>query len=411
MPTALSCTNLRKRYPGSPTYALGGEDHGVELDIDAGELFAFLGPSGCGKTTTLRIIGGVVEPTAGSVVIADKEVTHLPPYRRSTNTVFQNYALFPHLTIAENVGFGLAMSRVPRRQRGARIADALALVDMGGTERKRPSELSGGQAQRIALARAMVLNPAVLLLDEPLGALDLKLRRQMQSELVRLRDRTGGTFIHVTHDQEEACAIADRLAIMNGGRILQTGTPKELYRQPRNSVVAEFIDAGSIIRGRSELADDVASVHTPIASFRGRRPAYLTRGIAFAAVLPPACVGIRAADRRLPGDNEVAGTVERLAFQGNGFEVTARLDDSLTLRAGVTIAEAETLGDLLSPGRDVTLAWRPTDVIFVEDTEQRVDSPAPETGGVADAEHHHLEPSAGTDVRTRRGVAQRILGR
>jgi spermidine/putrescine transport system ATP-binding protein len=412
MPTALSCTNLRKRYPGSPTYALGGEDHGVELDIDAGELFAFLGPSGCGKTTTLRIIGGFVEPSAGRVVLADKEVTHLPPYRRSTNTVFQNYALFPHLTIAENVGFGLAMSRVPRRQRGVRVADALALVDMGGTERKRPSELSGGQAQRVALARAMVLNPAVLLLDEPLGALDLKLRRQMQSEIVRLRDRTGGTFIHVTHDQEEACAIADRLAIMNGGRILQTGTPKELYRQPRNSVVAEFIDAGSIVRGRSELADDVASVHTPVGSVRGRRPGYLTPGMAFAAVLPPACVGIRAAvDGQLPGANEVGGTVERLAFQGDGFEVTARLNDSLTLRAGVSIAEAETLGDLLSPGRNVTLAWRPTDVIFVEDTEQRVESPAPETGGAAGAERRHLEPSAAAGVAGKRGVAQRILGR
>src|SRR3984957_4292611 len=210
MPTALSCTNLRKRYPASTTYALGGEDHGVDLDVNAGEFFALLGPSGCGKTTTLRIVGGFVEASAGRVVLAGRDVTHEPPYRRSTNTVFQNYALFPHLSIGENVGFGLAMARAPRHSRAARIAEALELVDMGGTERKRPSELSGGQAQRIALARAMVLNPAILLLDEPLGALDLKLRRQMQSELVRLRDRTGGTFVHVTHDQEEACAIADR---------------------------------------------------------------------------------------------------------------------------------------------------------------------------------------------------------
>jgi spermidine/putrescine transport system ATP-binding protein len=326
--------------------------------------------------------------------------------------VFQNYALFPHMNIYDNVAFGIRQRGASRHEVAKQVPDMLELVQLSGFEKRKPTQLSGGQAQRVALARALINKPRVLLLDEPLGALDLKLRRQMQSEIVRLRDRTGGTFIHLTHDQEEACAIADRLAIMNGGRILQTGTPKELYRQPRNSVVAEFIDAGSIVRGLSELADDVASVHTPVGSVRGRRPGYLTPGMAFAAVLPPACVGIRAAvDGQLPGANEVGGTVERLAFQGDGFEVTARLNDSLTLRAGVSIAEAETLGDLLSPGRNVTLAWRPTDVIFVEDTEQRVESPAPETGGAAGAERRHLEPSAAAGVAGKRGVAQRILGR
>jgi ABC-type Fe3+/spermidine/putrescine transport system ATPase subunit len=300
--------------------------------------------------------------------------------------VFQNYALFPHLDVAENVAFGLAMARVPRRDRAARVASALELVGMGGAERQRPSQLSGGQAQRIALARAMVLNPAVLLLDEPLGALDLKLRRQMQAELVSLRDRTGGTFIHVTHDQEEACAIADRLAIMNSGRILQIGTPQELYRHPRDSVVAEFIDAGSIIRGQNELAGDVAMIHTSSGSFRGPRPEYVGSGMAFAAVLAPSCVRLRAASESDgPGQNEVVGRVERVAFQGSGFEVTVGLAESLKLRAGVTIAEADALGDSLSHGRRVALSWHPSDVLFVDDTEQRENPQSRETEDVGTA--------------------------
>jgi spermidine/putrescine transport system ATP-binding protein len=404
MPVALRCTNLRKRYPGSPTYSLGDEDHGVDLEVRAGEFFALLGPSGCGKTTTLRIIGGFVEPSAGSVVLDDIDVTNLPPYRRSTNTVFQNYALFPHLSIADNVAFGLAMSRVAKRERVARVADALDLVGMGGTQRQRPGQLSGGQAQRVALARAMILNPAVLLLDEPLGALDLKLRRQMQTELVRLRDRTGGTFIHVTHDQEEACAIADRLAIMNNGRILQIGTPKELYRSPRDSVVAEFIDAGSIIRGRHHVVGDVATVQTASGSFRGRKPHYVGSGLPFAAVLAPNCVRVRpATDTQSPGENEVLGQVNRVAFQGNGYELTASLTDSLNLRAKITIAESDSFGDLISQGRNVILSWDPADVMFVEDTGQYEIPQKPVLGDVTgglqdDVKAPALDPES-TDYR------------
>ena len=229
----------------------------LDLTIPEGSFYALLGPSGCGKTTTLRMIAGLEEPTGGTIHLGSLDVTHAKPYRRPVNTVFQNYALFPHLTIAENVAFGL-------RRRGvgdvkAKVSEALDLVELGHLAGRKPAQLSGVQQQRIALARAVVNRPQVLLLDEPLGALDLKLRRQMQLELKRIQTEVGITFVHVTHDQEEAMTMADTVAVMNAGRIEQQGAPAELYEAPRTTFVANFLGQSNLIRGRriSETPDEV----------------------------------------------------------------------------------------------------------------------------------------------------------
>ncbi len=224
----------------------------LSLSIPRGGFFAMLGPSGCGKTTTLRMIGGFDEPTEGRIMLGDQDVSFLPPYKRDVNTVFQSYALFPHLSIAENVGFGLREKRVPKAERAQRVGEALELVDLSGYERRKPRQLSGGQQQRVALARALVNRPRVLLLDEPLGALDLKLRRQMQLELKRIHDDVGITFVHVTHDQEEAMTMADRIAVMNEGRIEQLGTPTDLYERPTTAFVAGFLGISNLIPAEVE---------------------------------------------------------------------------------------------------------------------------------------------------------------
>ncbi len=205
---------------------------GITLEIPRSSFFALLGPSGCGKTTTLRMIGGFEEPTEGQIYLGDRDVVGLPPYKRDVNTVFQSYALFPHMSVAQNVGFGLERRRIGKTEVRGRVGEVLELVDLAGLEDRKPKQLSGGQQQRVALARAIVNNPRVLLLDEPLGALDLKLRKQMQLELKRIQHDVGITFVHVTHDQEEAMTMADTIAVMNGGRIEQLGSPADLYERP-----------------------------------------------------------------------------------------------------------------------------------------------------------------------------------
>ncbi|HFC08868.1 MAG TPA: ABC transporter ATP-binding protein [Chloroflexi bacterium] len=221
--------------------------NGISLRIREGEFFSLLGPSGCGKTTTLRLIAGFEMPTSGSVRIYGEEQGYLPPYQRPVNTVFQNYALFPHMTVAQNVAFGLEMKKVPKDEIKRRVAEALELVRLTGKENRRPKQLSGGQKQRVALARALVNRPKVLLLDEPLGALDLKLRKAMQSELKALQEQVGITFIYVTHDQEEALVMSDRIAVMNEGNVLQVGTPEEIYEHPQSRFVADFIGKTNFI--------------------------------------------------------------------------------------------------------------------------------------------------------------------
>ncbi len=245
----LELVNVRKDFPGFTAL----ED--MDLHIPAGEFFALLGPSGCGKTTTLRIVAGLEEPTAGQVLIGGKDVTASKPHERPVNTVFQSYALFPHMTILENVAFGLRQRKIEEPVKKA--MDALNLVELGYAAERRPQQLSGGQQQRVALARALVNRPALLLLDEPLGALDLKLRRQMQVELKAIQMEVGLTFLHVTHDQEEAMDMADTVAVMNKGHIEQLGAPEALYERPKTAFVAKFLGQSNLFVG--SIADSSAS--------------------------------------------------------------------------------------------------------------------------------------------------------
>jgi ABC-type Fe3+/spermidine/putrescine transport system ATPase subunit len=221
---------------------------GVDLEVHPGEFLSLLGPSGCGKTTTLRLVAGFERPDEGEVRIGGRDVARLPPYKRDVNTVFQSYALFPHLTVLENVAYGLKQRRLGRSERRARASEMLELVRLGGFEARKPRQLSGGQQQRVALARALVMHPRVLLLDEPLGALDLRVRKQLQIELKRIQKEVGITFVYVTHDQEEALAMSDRVAVMNGGRIEQLGTPREIYDHPTTEFVAAFIGDTNFVR-------------------------------------------------------------------------------------------------------------------------------------------------------------------
>jgi putative spermidine/putrescine transport system ATP-binding protein len=227
---------------------------GVSLDIASGEFFTLLGPSGSGKTTCLRMIAGFDHPTSGKIELYGQEVTNLPPYERDVNTVFQDYALFPHMSVGENIGYGLMIKKVSKAEREKRVAEMLELVRLPGLARRKPSQLSGGQRQRVALARALINRPRVLLLDEPLGALDLKLRQQMQIELKAIQQQVGITFIFVTHDQEEALTMSDRLAVFNHGRIEQVGAPAEIYESPQTAFVAGFVGISNIIRGEAARA-------------------------------------------------------------------------------------------------------------------------------------------------------------
>ena len=227
---------------------------GVTLDINDGEFFTLLGPSGSGKTTCLRMIAGFEIPSAGSILLYDQDVTNLPPYERPVNTVFQDYALFPHMTVGENVGYSLMIKKVPSAERDRRVAEMLELVHLPGYETRKPSQLSGGQRQRVALARALINRPRVLLLDEPLGALDLKLRQQMQTELKTLQNDVGITFIFVTHDQEEALSMSDRIAVFNSGKIEQVGSSSDLYERPETPFVASFVGTSNILQGKTAEA-------------------------------------------------------------------------------------------------------------------------------------------------------------
>ena len=374
MSVTLHCSDLRKIYSADSGYALGSEDEGVTIDVEQGELFALLGPSGCGKTTTLRIIGGFIDATTGKVEINGEDVTRQPPYRRPTNTVFQSYALFPHMNVGSNVAFGLSMEGISRKDRGLRVAEALELVGLPGMEKRRVTELSGGQAQRAALARAIVKQPVVLLLDEPLGALDLRLRRQMQDELARLKGSLGTTFVHVTHDQEEACAIADRVAVMDRGQVVQVDSPLALFRSPRTSYVANFIDAGTIVRGTSERRGDVIEIAGSGISVRGSAPGWLNGAQSVAAVLPPDRVRV---DLSSPADaggstetGVVKGEIQRVVFTGLRFEVFVQVRDDLEVRSALSAGDAARLGDALAPGAQVAMSWSPEDVMFVEDVHE-----------------------------------------
>jgi ABC-type Fe3+/spermidine/putrescine transport system ATPase subunit len=364
MSRTLECSDIRKRY-GTLPYSLGRAERGIDLAVGSGELFAIIGPSGCGKSTLLRIIGGFVEPSSGRVAIGGRDVTALPPHARPTNTVFQNYALFPHLTIGRNVSFGLEMEKVPSAERSGRVAAALDLVGLTGFADRHVGELSGGQLQRAALARALVKRPAVLLLDEPLGALDLKLRRQMQDEIVHLKTALGMTIVHVTHDQEEACAMADRIAVLHAGVVLQVATPIELYRAPRTTFVAEFIHAGTIIRGQVSAAGSAMRLDRPGLSLAGHAEPAAAAG-PVAALLPRHGALIRhAAMGEEAGVNCVRATLSRLAFAGTDFSAHLRLPDGFVITVQLPLTVVAELG--LGIGSEVIASWRPDQLRLIED--------------------------------------------
>ncbi|MCB0017212.1 MAG: ABC transporter ATP-binding protein [Anaerolineales bacterium] len=253
-PIAVACRGVTKIYPAGRQSARVVAVDNLDLEIRHGEFFTLLGPSGCGKTTTLRMIAGFEQPTSGEIFIDGQPMSQVGPEKRPVNTVFQNYALFPHLNVGDNVGFGLKVKRVPAAERARRVTEALALVRLPGLEGRRATQLSGGQQQRVALARALVNEPAVLLLDEPLGALDLKLRKAVQLELKQLQHELGITFIYVTHDQEEAITMSDRIAVMSDGLVQQIGSPREIYEHPTNRFVADFIGETNFIVGEIKAA-------------------------------------------------------------------------------------------------------------------------------------------------------------
>jgi spermidine/putrescine transport system ATP-binding protein len=329
----------------------------VSLTIERGRFFALLGPSGCGKTTTLRMIGGFEEPTAGTIQLGDRDVTGLPPYKRDVNTVFQSYALFPHLSIFENVAFGLRRRGVRGREVTRQVEEMLELVALSGLGRRRPHQLSGGQQQRVALARALVNSPQVLLLDEPLGALDLKLRKQMQLELKRIQNDVGITFIHVTHDQEEAMTMADSIAVMNDGRIEQLGTPSELYERPRTAFVAGFLGVSNLLSGTADgggtiRLDDGTVVRAPAADSAVGRVA----------------IGVRPEKLRLEGEgeNSLTGSVTERAYIGVSTQYIVRTPAGAVT---VYVQNTDSAAGGLNPGDHVRLTWRP-DSTFVVDSEE-----------------------------------------
>ncbi len=285
---------------------------GLSLDIHDKEFVTFLGPSGCGKTTTLRVIGGFIEPKSGNVFFDGKDITHLPPYKRAVNTVFQKYALFPHLNVFENVAFGLRLQKLPETEIRSRVLGMIEMVGLKGFERRNTTSMSGGQQQRVAIARALVNQPKVLLLDEPLGALDLKLRKEMQVELKRIQQSTGITFIYVTHDQEEALTMSDTVVVMNKGDIQQIGTPEDIYNEPTNSFVADFIGASNILDG--------VMLRDFVVEFAGNEFACVDRGFARQELVN---IVVRPEDIEVvPAiQGQLTGVVKSVVFKGVHFEM------------------------------------------------------------------------------------------
>ena len=370
----------------------------ISLEISKGEFITLLGSSGCGKTTTLRIIAGLEQPDAGSVWLDGREVTGLEPNQRDVNTVFQNYALFPHMNVAENIGYGLKLKKVPKSEIRKKVSQMLELVQLEGYERRKPSELSGGQKQRVAIARALVNNPKVLLLDEPLGALDLQLRRAMQIELKHLQKKLGITFIYITHDQEEAINMSDRIAVMKDGRIEQIGTPDEIYNHPKTSYVATFVGNANILHGAAEriqgenaivkIGNDRVIVKLETSQQNTEDTGvkqYLSAGekvtlavrsenilLQETAVIGDTgtdyrdAVDISVADGSLDAHNKnsVSGlqaTVTEKNFAGGQLRVTLKLSDRTQL-----IASRDGIDASVAEGQTVRCSFLPTDAVLVD---------------------------------------------
>ncbi len=325
---------------------------GISVEVPRGSFFALLGPSGCGKTTTLRMIGGFEEPTEGRIFLGDQDVVGLPPYKRDVNTVFQSYALFPHMSIEDNVAFGLERKGVRKGELKGRVAEMLELVGLSGFGKRKPRQLSGGQQQRVALGRALVNHPRVLLLDEPLGALDLKLRKNMQMELKRIQHEVGITFVHVTHDQEEAMTMADTIAVMRQGHIEQLGPPEELYERPATAFVAGFLGASNLLAGTVEgdaiRLDDGTVVRARVDGHTGR----------VAAGVRPEKITLGAGG----GSNELPGTIAETAYIGVATQVVVRT------AVGTVHVFAQNLdagGRVPAPGTNIILSWAPESTFVV----------------------------------------------
>jgi len=330
----------------------------LSLDIREGEFFALLGPSGCGKTTLLRMLAGFETPSAGGILLDGSDISAVPPYRRPVNTVFQSYALFPHLTVAGNVAFGLKQERLPRTEIDARVRDALALVKLDEFGQRKPDQLSGGQRQRVALARALVKRPLVFLLDEPLAALDKKLREDTQFELMDLQTKLGLTFIIVTHDQEEAMTMADRIGVMNQGHLVQVATPTQLYEQPNSRWVADFIGDVNLMEGRVvESTPGSVIVETRSGRFRSAGKTELDGATVWLA-LRPEKLRITSAPPQQPDGNSVAGTVSDIGYLGDISVYKVRLDSGQTIKASMANLTRMLDRPIASDAR-VWLSWAP----------------------------------------------------
>ena len=321
---------------------------GVDLTIDDGEFFALLGPSGCGKTTTLRMIAGLDLPTEGSLRIFGEEVGMAPPDRRPVNTVFQAYALFPHMTVRQNIEFGLRMRKVKDPERSQRVAEAIGMVRLAGMEDRRPDQLSGGQQQRVALARALVNQPKVLLLDEPLGALDLKLRQEMQQELKALQHQVGITFVFVTHDQEEALAMSERIGVMSEGRLLQVGSPREIYERPASRFVADFIGRTNLIEASVESA---GTVRLP-SGVRIEAETSMPAGSAVAVSLRPERARLQPRGTAAAEGSSLDGEVRDITYLGHAVVYKVAVGPM-----SVEVRSEGEVGQPFAVGAEVTVSW------------------------------------------------------
>ena len=342
----------------------------LDLDLAGGEFFTLLGPSGCGKTTTLRVVAGFEQPDAGKVLIDDDDVAGLPPYKRPTNTVFQSYALFPHLSVGENVGFGLKRKKVPKDEIDRRVKAELERVGLASEANRRPNQLSGGMQQRVALARALVNLPKVLLLDEPLGALDLKLRKGLQVELKRIQREVGITFVYVTHDQEEALTMSDRIAVMNRGRVEQVDAPEAVYERPATTFVAGFIGVSNLMPA---IVEQSSGDRTRVRLDAGVEVEAIGNGFGTGervhAVVRPEKLEIgRKEDSTKDGWPSVEGTVESSVYLGTSTQIVVRLAGDVPMTVLVPNADEAERGRLPGGGASVRLSWAPEHIHLVKES-------------------------------------------
>ncbi|WP_070988527.1 ABC transporter ATP-binding protein [Halofilum ochraceum] len=359
---------------------------GINMDIPSGEFFSMLGPSGCGKTTTLRMIAGFEQPDTGKIVLDGVDMVHSLPHKRPVNTVFQNYALFPHLNVFDNVAFGLRRGRISKDEVKRRANEALELVMLGDLGDRRPSELSGGQQQRVALARALVLKPAGLLLDEPLGALDAKLRRQLQIELKSLQEQVGITFIYVTHDQDEALTMSDRIAVMNDGHVEQMGPPREIYETPETAFVADFLGASNLMDGVARGSDGSGNCRVDVGGteFLAALGSSEISG-ASKVMIRPERVRLGKPGTASDGCNRTSGRIERSIYIGSAFQVVVKLDIGCTIEVEIQNTGEQ---EMFAVGSEVCAELPPEALRVLRDRPEG--RGAPPTARKTDVEHESV---------------------